>query len=68
MRPLAGEQRPGGKRPFRIVKRVLLCILAAVLLSGTAFCVWQRENIGALYVALTGDPEEIAANMDDLRR
>lgn len=68
MRPLAGEQRPGGKRPLRIIKRVLLCILAAVLLSGTAFCVWQRENIGALYVALTGDPEEIAANMDDLRR
>lgn len=49
-------------------KKITLAILAAVLLAGTALCVWQRENIGALYTVLTKDPQRIADDMETVRR
>ena len=53
---------------MKAVKKVLVAVLAAVLLGTGAFCIWQRENIGALYTALTADAETIASNMDELRK
>ena len=49
-------------------KKIALGILAALLLGGTALCVWQRENIGALYTVLTKDPESISSDMEKVRR
>lgn len=53
---------------MKLWKKIILVLLAAVALAGTALCVWQRENIGALYTALTKDPQRIADDMEEVRR
>lgn len=45
-------------------KKILLAVLAALALLLGGLCVWQWNNIQALYAFLTMDSEEIAGNLE----
>ena len=44
-------------------KKVLLIVLLALLAVIAGILIWQRDNIKALYIALTTDQETILKNM-----
>ena len=45
-------------------KKILLIIVLVLLVAVVGLLVWQRENVGALYTALTTDQETILKNME----
>ena len=52
---------------MKMWKKILLGVLAAVILSAAALCVWQWNNIQAVYTFLTRDSEEIARSLETKR-
>lgn len=49
-------------------KKVLLTVLLVLLAATVGFLVWQRENVAALYTALTTDQEKILQNMEQSKQ
>ena len=48
-------------------EKIVIGILTAILLGVIALSIWQWENLKALYIALTREPEAIAATMQEVR-
>lgn len=48
-------------------KKILLAVLAALVLLLGGLCLWQWNNIQALYAFLTQDSEQIAQNLEQKR-
>ncbi len=46
--------------------KIFLLIVAFILAAGAAFCVWQWENLRAVYMYLTIDKEEMALPSSDI--
>ena len=49
-------------------KKVLLIVLLALLAVIAGILIWQRDNIKALYIALTTDQETILKNMEQSKQ
>ena len=49
-------------------KKILLGVLAALVLALADLCLWQRNNIQALYTFLSQDSEDIAQGLEDKRK
>ena len=49
-------------------KKVLLIVVLVLLVAVVGLLVWQRENVGALYTALTTDQETILKNMEQSKQ
>lgn len=49
-------------------KKVLLIVLLALLAVIVGILIWQRDNIKALYIALTTDQETILKNMEQSKQ
>ncbi|WP_297236253.1 hypothetical protein [uncultured Flavonifractor sp.] len=49
-------------------KKVLLIVVLVLLVAVVGLLVWQRENVGALYTALTTDQDTILKNMEQSKQ
>lgn len=49
-------------------KKIVLGVVIALAIGIGGICVWQWNNIQALFMALSQDPQEIADNVEDKRQ
>ena len=48
--------------------KIILCLLAAVLLTAAGFAIWQRENLKALYTAARTDEAGLVEQLETQRQ
>ena len=53
---------------MRIYKKIILGVFVLILVTLTAVCVWQWENINAVIKTMTSTSEQIAREMDDTKK
>lgn len=49
-------------------KKILLIVVLVLLVAVVGLLIWQRENVGALYTALTTDQDTILKNMEQSKQ
>lgn len=52
---------------MKLWKKILICAIVIVVAAAVGLCIWQRENLTAVYTVLTSDSESIAAELDKTR-